>query len=176
MMPAALHSAPRIRAIQAAVCRAWECELAEMLSARRDRDVCEPRQVAMYLAGELTTHSLPEIGRAFERHHTTVLSSSRVVAARIDRDLVWGERVGAAKAELTELLKIAGPVPAVIDDDVRKAGARSLAKARRGANGDSVVRCCLRCRGRFRTNQDYRLCKPCRAAATANRHLEGVPA
>jgi chromosomal replication initiator protein len=40
------------------------------------REIARPRQIAMYLAKELTQSSLPEIGRAFGgKHHTTVLHS-----------------------------------------------------------------------------------------------------
>ena len=43
-------------------------------------DIARPRQVAMALAKELTSHSLPEIGDAFgERDHTTVLHACRVI-------------------------------------------------------------------------------------------------
>jgi len=54
------------------------------------RAVAYPRQVAMYLARELTGASLPEIGRAFNgKHHTTVLHSVQKISARrkTDRDL-----------------------------------------------------------------------------------------
>jgi chromosomal replication initiator protein len=51
------------------------------LSARRSRSITRPRQIAMALAKELTTHSLPEIGDAFGgRDHTTVLHACRKVA------------------------------------------------------------------------------------------------
>jgi hypothetical protein len=48
----------------------------DMISARRDKGVIIPRQIAMYLARMLTLRSLPQIGRAFgDRDHTTVLHS-----------------------------------------------------------------------------------------------------
>jgi chromosomal replication initiator protein len=48
------------------------------LSKRRSRSVARPRQVAMALAKELTTHSLPEIGDAFGgRDHTTVMHACK---------------------------------------------------------------------------------------------------
>ena len=51
-----------------------------MLSKRRNRSITRPRQIAMALAKELTTHSLPEIGDAFGgRDHTTVLHAVRKV-------------------------------------------------------------------------------------------------
>ncbi len=53
---------------------------AEMSSARRAREVARPRQVAMYLAKQLTPRSLPEIGRRFGgRDHTTVIHAVRQI-------------------------------------------------------------------------------------------------
>ena len=51
-----------------------------MHSARRARSVARPRQVAMYLAKQLTARSLPEIGRKFGgRDHTTVMHAVKKV-------------------------------------------------------------------------------------------------
>ena len=65
--------------IQARVAGHYRLSCEEMLSTRRARAVARPRQVAMYLAKALTTRSLPEIGRRFERDHTTVLHAVRTV-------------------------------------------------------------------------------------------------
>ena len=51
-----------------------------MHSARRSRTIARPRQIAMYLAKNLTTRSLPEIGRKFGgRDHTTVIHAIKKV-------------------------------------------------------------------------------------------------
>jgi len=51
-----------------------------MTSARRAREVARPRQIAMYLAKQLTPRSLPEIGRRFGgRDHTTVIHAVRQI-------------------------------------------------------------------------------------------------
>ena len=56
----------------------------EMMSPRRLRVLARPRQVAMYLCGELTKHSLPMIGRHFDRDHSTVIHArDKVVSLRI---------------------------------------------------------------------------------------------
>jgi chromosomal replication initiator protein len=53
---------------------------AEMVSARRAREVARPRQVAMYLSKQLTPKSLPDIGRRFGgRDHTTVIHAVRQI-------------------------------------------------------------------------------------------------
>ncbi|MCU0838324.1 MAG: chromosomal replication initiator protein DnaA [Rhodospirillales bacterium] len=84
--------------IQRQVASHYNIRLSDMSSARRARAVARPRQVAMYLAKQLTTRSLPEIGRRFGgRDHTTVMHAVRKVEELITQD--------AAFAEDLELLK-----------------------------------------------------------------------
>ncbi|MGE5548836.1 MAG: chromosomal replication initiator protein DnaA [Solirubrobacterales bacterium] len=69
-----------IEEIQKRVAEHFNIKLAEMSSARRSRQVARPRQVAMYLAKQLTSRSLPEIGRKFGgRDHTTVMHAVKKV-------------------------------------------------------------------------------------------------
>lgn len=64
--------------IQRTVAEYYKIKMADILSKRRSRSVARPRQVAMALAKELTSHSLPEIGDSFGgRDHTTVLHACR---------------------------------------------------------------------------------------------------
>jgi chromosomal replication initiator protein len=73
--------------IQRETCRAFGITLEAMLSESRAQPVAWPRQVAMYLARELTDQTLPAIGRAFGgRNHTTVLHACRRAAERIAVD------------------------------------------------------------------------------------------
>jgi chromosomal replication initiator protein len=66
--------------IQRRVSEHYKIRQAEMVSARRAREVARPRQVAMYLAKQLTPRSLPEIGRKFGgRDHTTVIHAVRQI-------------------------------------------------------------------------------------------------
>jgi chromosomal replication initiator protein len=65
-----------------------------MHSARRARAVARPRQVAMYLAKQLTPRSLPEIGRKFgNRDHTTVMHAIRRIDELRAVDAVLNEDV-----------------------------------------------------------------------------------
>jgi chromosomal replication initiator protein len=69
-----------IEEIQKRVAEHDGMRLADMQSARRARAVARPRQVAMYLAKQLTPRSLPEIGRKFGgRDHTTVIYAIRKI-------------------------------------------------------------------------------------------------
>lgn len=64
---------PSIAAIQRAVCDHYGISVIDMLSRRRRARTVLPRQLAMYIARHQTHHSLPEIGRMFDRDHTTVI-------------------------------------------------------------------------------------------------------
>jgi chromosomal replication initiator protein len=67
--------------IQKTVADYYKIRVAEMFSKKRSRTVARPRQIAMALAKELTTLSLPDIGDAFGgRDHTTVLHACRKIA------------------------------------------------------------------------------------------------
>ena len=83
-----------IEEIQKRVAEHWNIRLTDMSSARRARAVARPRQVAMYLAKQLTSRSLPEIGRKFgNRDHTTVMHAVSRIAELIEQDADFGERV-----------------------------------------------------------------------------------
>lgn len=69
-----------IENIQKTVAEYYKIKVADLLSKRRNRSIARPRQVAMSIAKELTSHSLPEIGDAFGgRDHTTVLHACRKI-------------------------------------------------------------------------------------------------
>ena len=69
-----------IENIQKVVAEYFNIKISDLLSKRRNRSIARPRQVAMALAKELTSHSLPEVGDAFGgRDHTTVLHACRKI-------------------------------------------------------------------------------------------------
>ena len=81
--------------IQKTVAEYFKLRVSDLLSKRRSRSIARPRQLAMALAKELTSHSLPEIGDAFGgRDHTTVLHGCRRIAtlreteSRVEEDYV----------------------------------------------------------------------------------------
>jgi chromosomal replication initiator protein len=83
-----------IEEIQKRVAEHFSMRMSDMTSARRARAVARPRQVAMYLAKQLTQRSLPEIGRRFgNRDHTTVMHAVSRVTELIGRDAGFAEDV-----------------------------------------------------------------------------------
>lgn len=80
-------TAPRVLAIMQAACAVTGLSMEDMTSARRARRVAWPRQLAMLACVEHARHaSLPQIGRAFRRDHTTVMHAVAVMRARIAED------------------------------------------------------------------------------------------
>lgn len=80
--------------IQKRVAEHFNLKMVDMVSARRARVVARPRQIAMYLAKQLTSRSLPEIGRKFGgRDHTTVMHAVRKIEELSANDRALGEDV-----------------------------------------------------------------------------------
>jgi chromosomal replication initiator protein len=90
-----------IEEIQKRVAEHYNIRLADMSSARRARNVARPRQVAMYLAKQLTQRSLPEIGRRFgNRDHTTVMHAVSRIAELMQQDAGFAEDVALLRKML----------------------------------------------------------------------------
>src|SRR5437763_1484919 len=98
-MKAGLHD------IERAVCLRFGLTAERLRGRERCRKVARPRQMAMFLARELTGASLPMIGRHFQRDHTTVLWAVRKIAAMQESH----PRIVTYLAEIRLLL--AGQIP-----------------------------------------------------------------
>lgn len=73
--------------IQKAVADFYSIKVADMYSKKRPANIAKPRQIAMFMAKELTQKSLPEIGELFGgRDHTTVLHAVRKIAEERSHD------------------------------------------------------------------------------------------
>jgi chromosomal replication initiator protein len=76
-----------VESIQNLVASHFNLNMQEMLSPRRSRSLARPRQIAMYLAKQHTTNSLPDIGRKFSnRDHTTVIHAVKKIDELIKKD------------------------------------------------------------------------------------------
>ncbi|HWP35122.1 MAG TPA: chromosomal replication initiator protein DnaA, partial [Thermodesulfobacteriota bacterium] len=80
--------------IQRVVAQAYQLEVADLTSKRREGAVVGPRHVAMYLCRLLSGASLPEIGRHFgDRDHATVIHACQKVEGRLKEDRAFKEEV-----------------------------------------------------------------------------------
>ena len=87
--------------IQKAVVEHYAIRMADMTSARRSRAVARPRQVAMFLAKQLTPRSLPEIGKRFGgRDHTTVMHAVRQIERLSGEDRTIADDLEALRRKL----------------------------------------------------------------------------
>ncbi|NOY90604.1 MAG: chromosomal replication initiator protein DnaA [Deltaproteobacteria bacterium] len=82
-----LPSADRVTSvedIQRAVCHYFSLRLSELKSKRRTRTIAFPRMLAMYICRDRLGTSYPELGRGFEKDHTTVLSAVRKITRQLE--------------------------------------------------------------------------------------------
>lgn len=70
---------PSIDYIKLQVCAAFGLRLDELMSRRRSQRYAIPRMIAYYLCRTYTDLSSPEIGRAFNRHHTVIINGAKAI-------------------------------------------------------------------------------------------------
>jgi len=73
--------------IKKTVAEYYKIKVSDLESPSRSRSIARPRQMAMSLAKSLTNHSLPEIGKAFGRDHTTVLHACKKIVELREKDI-----------------------------------------------------------------------------------------
>ena len=90
-----------IERIQEAVAKFFNIQVKDLKSPRRSKVVARPRQIAMYICREHTSHSFPEIGAAFgKRHHTTVMHACGRITAQLEEDSDLRDKVAAIQRNL----------------------------------------------------------------------------
>ena len=89
--------------IQKQVAAHFNIRVADMFSARRARQIARPRQIAMFLAKNLTSLSYPEIGRQFgNRDHTTIMHAVRKIEELMEADSGLADDVSLLKSVLAD--------------------------------------------------------------------------
>jgi chromosomal replication initiator protein len=106
--PTPSYAAPTLAAIRAAVCRYYNVREHDFLSNMRGRWIARPRQVAMYLARDLTLRSYPEIGAHFgKRDHTTIMYGVQTISHLRMRDAELARDIDTIRSVLTADEKLA---------------------------------------------------------------------
>ena len=81
-----------VEEIQRKVAEHYNVRLSDLIGPKRVRTIARPRQIAMYLSKQLTSRSLPEIGRRFGgRDHTTIMHGIRKIEELKEADRQLGE-------------------------------------------------------------------------------------
>jgi chromosomal replication initiator protein len=111
-MPAPTDPAgPSVAAIQEAVSTVLGVPRSELLSSRRTPRIARARQLAMYVARELTPLSLAQIAREFDRDHSTVLHAIRTVSQRLEPGSETAEAIHKVRSTLgTTQAPDSGPI------------------------------------------------------------------
>jgi chromosomal replication initiator protein len=103
--------APAVATIQQATCATMGVTERDLLSPKRTARVSHARQVAIYLTRELTSLSLAQIAREFNRDHSTVLHAIRAVTAKLEPESETTTSVDRAR-------RLIQPTPGPASDDV----------------------------------------------------------
>jgi chromosomal replication initiator protein len=92
-----------VDAIQRVVAERYNCKFSDMKSKKRTKQIAFPRQIAMFLSRELTSHSLTEIGAAFGgKDHTTIIHAYEKIEDLLTTDITLLAEVNSLKKQLTE--------------------------------------------------------------------------
>ncbi|MGB1361326.1 MAG: chromosomal replication initiator protein DnaA [Alphaproteobacteria bacterium] len=78
----------------------FKVQLKDLNSNRRSRDIARPRQIAIWLSKELTQFSLPEIGRKFDRDHTTIMHAIKRIDELVANNNKVSEDITTLKRHL----------------------------------------------------------------------------
>ena len=89
-----------IKEIIEAVARCYDTSVSDILSPSRDYKIITARHVAIYLARRRLTMSLPEIAKAFNRTHATVVFAEKKVAERMAKDDVFRSEVKQLRRQI----------------------------------------------------------------------------
>ncbi len=92
-----------VDAIQRVVAERYNCKFSDMKSKKRTKQIAFPRQIAMYLSRELTSHSLSEIGATFGgKDHTTIIHAYEKIEDLLVTDITLLAEVNSLKKQLSE--------------------------------------------------------------------------
>ncbi len=84
---------PQCSDLQRAVAEEFDLKLSDMTSRERPANVATPRQIAMYLCRRYTSRSWPDLARAFDKSHATIIHACKTISGRIETDPELRERV-----------------------------------------------------------------------------------
>ena len=82
------------------VSKHFKIDIKDFKSQKRTHSISWPRQIAMYLSNELTDFSLPEIGKAFDRDHSTVVHARDQVKKEIDENPFFSAEINQIISEV----------------------------------------------------------------------------
>lgn len=95
--------------IKKAVCEEYGITLEELASRRRSRYLSWPRQEAMWLTLKMTSMSFPEVGRHYDRDHTTVMHAKEQVEKRLEGNIELSMRMDRITKRIEQMVAAQQP-------------------------------------------------------------------
>ena len=89
-----------VHSIKKCVAKHFKTDISDFNSKRKTHSIAWPRQIAMFLSTELTDMSLPEIGREFERDHSTVVHAREKIKEEIEKDPFFAAQLNQIIADI----------------------------------------------------------------------------
>ncbi|MDR0291457.1 MAG: chromosomal replication initiator protein DnaA [Elusimicrobium sp.] len=89
-----------VHSIKKCVAKHFKIDISDFNSKRKTHSIAWPRQIAMFLSTELTDMSLPEIGREFERDHSTVVHAREKIKEEIEKDPFFAAQLNQIIADI----------------------------------------------------------------------------
>ena len=89
-----------VNTIKKVVGKHYNIHMEDFNSKRKTQSIAWPRQIAMFLTTEMTDLSLPEIGREFNRDHSTVLHARNLVQEKINQDPFFAAEINQMIADI----------------------------------------------------------------------------
>ncbi|MGB2578374.1 chromosomal replication initiator protein [Elusimicrobium simillimum] len=89
-----------VNSIKKVVAKHFKIDIIDFNSKRKNHSIAWPRQIAMYLSTELTDMSLPEIGREFERDHSTVVHAREKIKEEVENDPFFAAQINQIIADI----------------------------------------------------------------------------
>ncbi|MCX5784023.1 MAG: chromosomal replication initiator protein DnaA [Elusimicrobia bacterium] len=86
--------------IKKVVAKHYSLSVEDLIAQKRTESISFPRQIAMYLADELTDLSLPEIGKAFDKDHSTVIHSRDKIRRLVEADPFFTEKLNKIRLDV----------------------------------------------------------------------------
>jgi len=105
-MVAEEHVSVNIDIIKRVVARHFKLDMEDLNSKKKSQSISWPRQIAMFLAHEMTECSLPEIGRAFDRDHSTVVHARDQVKRKLEEDPFFSVEINQIKTDIKSVEKL----------------------------------------------------------------------
>ena len=97
--------AVNVHTIKKVVAKHFKIEMEDFASRRKTQSVAWPRQIAMFLCTELTDMSLPEIGRDFNRDHSTVVHARDLVKEKVKNDPFFAAEINQIISDIKAVNK-----------------------------------------------------------------------